>query len=267
MIENWLGSQEAKSNTRWEEIIKDNYSDQYETWTNAEKYFHVAETQYNYLEAARLIDWNKFVQKDSTVVDLGCGTGWLAAYLSGLKIFKSIYCIDKSEYLVRNMVPKIISLYNGDPEIIHSIIGNFYPLMFEDDSIDNIAISSSIHHVDNFPFLIKEISRVLKKNGKLFILNEQFPSSTFYLYQIIRFFISVLRKQLLRVYAPISPSLSYNFFLYDPLLGDKTYPLWFLKKCLESHGLIIELVMKTPFYPYKNNKNGIQLSHLVCKKV
>ena len=51
---------------------------------------------------------------------------------------------------------------------------------FEDDSVDELHARSLMEHVDDFPMLMREIMRVMKKGGKVHIFVPHFSNPFFY---------------------------------------------------------------------------------------
>ena len=129
-----------------------------------------------------------------------------------------------------------------------------------------VVASSSLHHAENLESVLKEIHRVLKKNGKLIILNETPYSNNHYLSLNIKQFMSIIRNLLIQNYRPISGSISSSGCLYDPYLGDKCYPLWYWKKAIENAKLKLTEVIKTPYLTNKKETKGIELTHFVSEK-
>ncbi|MBE7411796.1 MAG: hypothetical protein HS129_06995 [Leptospiraceae bacterium] len=67
----------------------------------------------NYLEAVKLIEWNKYLSPGSSVMDMGCGGGWLTAYLSKFEFVKTIYALDSSKQYLSGMMPQVVKLMEG----------------------------------------------------------------------------------------------------------------------------------------------------------
>lgn len=110
-----------------------------------------------------------------TILELGCGFGRGAQYLSAEKNISCnfFYATDISE----NMLRRLVSYRKEMPFFEEA---QFYPiclpvgeLPFEDDSIDLVFSDSVFMHVghEDFNILIAEARRVLKPNGKIFFQN------------------------------------------------------------------------------------------------
>ena len=163
------------------------------------------------------------------------------------------------------MMPEMIALMNGQIEKIIPIEGLFSPLLFEDCLLDIVVVSSSLHHAENLENLLKEIHRVLKQGGLLFILNETPYHNMKYMFSMVKAFISILGNTILHRYKPVSQNISASGFLYDPYLSDKAYPLWYWRDAVNSSGFSIIEFINTGLPTLKNNK-GISLVNFVCRK-
>lgn len=100
------------------------------------------------------------LQGDEVVLDIGGGTGRLADYLS--KECKIIYVLDESKGMLSNIKAN---------EKVLPIQGNALETGFDTDSIDVVIISDVLHHIKDQKDLIDEIFRILKRNGRLAILD------------------------------------------------------------------------------------------------
>lgn len=89
-----------------------------------------------------------------TLLDLGCGTGFVMRKAS--KYFKKIYGIDISQ----KMVNKIELLPN-----MKVFTGDIENLPFENESFDVVISVAVLHHISDHTSVIREVYRVLKKEG------------------------------------------------------------------------------------------------------
>jgi ubiquinone/menaquinone biosynthesis C-methylase UbiE len=228
-------------------------------------YKRIAE-QTNYLDAIKLVDWNKYLEKDATILDLGGGIGWLSAFLSRFENVSKIYLLDSSRHFLQNMVPSIVSIMSGKIDKIVTIEALFSPLFFEEKSLDMVVICSTLHHADNIASLLLEIKRVLKDDGVLLILNETPASYLSYAFSMVKQFLKIITNTLACRYKSVSPTISSSGFLYDPRLYDKSYPLWYWKKAIDSAGFSSVSVIDTGLATVKDDKNGVSLKHFICMK-
>lgn len=220
--------------------------------------------QCNYLDAIKLIDWKSYLGKTCSVLDLGCGGGWLTGYLSKLDSVTKIYALDSSKYFLLDMMPKIVALMKGRQEKVVPIEGLFTPLMFEDGALDVVVASSVLHHADSLESVLREIRRVLKSDGVLVILNETPASGIRHVLSLTKAFVKIFLNASLHRYQSVSASVSSCGYLYDPLLGDRDYPLWYWKEAIGRSGFAIAQTLDSGMSTLKAQK-GRSLVHFVCQ--
>ena len=90
----------------------------------------------NMVEAARAFDFAGLLPLGATVLDLGCGSGWLAAMLSAEPKVERVIAWDGSPHLLEHVLPEMVQLAGGDGERIEPVCGDFVPLILEDASVD-----------------------------------------------------------------------------------------------------------------------------------
>lgn len=100
------------------------------------------------------------LQGNEIILDIGGGTGRLAEHIS--KDCQKVYVLDES----KGMLSKV-----KENKKVQAILANALKTPFEDASVDVVILSDVFHHIKNQTKLIKEANRVLKKNGKLIILD------------------------------------------------------------------------------------------------
>lgn len=126
----------------------------------AEKYDEVSNIQFD--NGSILIE-KLGVKEGDNVLDIGCGTGRLAQYLS--KIVGSrgkVVGIDPLEQRI-NIARKKIKCENISFEI--GVSDDLR--LFEDSSFDHIVLNAVFHWVANKEATLTEISRVLKPGGRI----------------------------------------------------------------------------------------------------
>lgn len=128
-----------------------------------EKFYSKQTRDYEHLN--KIIDFLQ-VNPSDTIIDLGCGTGFLSFPLAKKYSNSKIIGLDiVNDTLKRN-------IENAKSEGINNIDflsydGEKFP--FEDNSVDVVITRYAIHHFPDINDKFKEINRVLKKGGKLFI--------------------------------------------------------------------------------------------------
>lgn len=100
------------------------------------------------------------LSKDDVVLDIGGGTGKLAECIS--KSCKLVYVLDES----KGMLSRVKTNEN-----IIAVLKNAMNTDFENSSIDAVVISDVLHHIKDQKRLIEEIYRILKKDGRLVIMD------------------------------------------------------------------------------------------------
>jgi SAM-dependent methyltransferase len=264
MNRNWIHQQTERNISQFDKAMETSNPDAKAYLCDAKEYLSRISEQCNYLDAAKLINWESCLRKGCAVLDLGCGGGWLAGYLSRLEEVRTVYALDSSKYFVLDMLPQIVRLMGGRQEKIVPIEGLFTPLMFDDGALDLVVASSVLHHADSLEPVLKELKRVLKSDGLLVILNETPSSGMQHVLSLGKAFIKIFLNAAFYRYKPISPSISSSGYLYDPMLGDRDYPLWYWKEAIHRSGFAIVESMDTGLSTVKNVK-GRSLVHFVCR--
>lgn len=103
----------------------------------------------------------------SSFLDLGCGTGWAVRHVAALLKGRGRFVgIDIS----KGMIEKAKSDSVGIPDV-EFYEANADKLPFENDAFDNVICTNSFHHYIQPLEVLKEIRRVLKTKGKIYILD------------------------------------------------------------------------------------------------
>lgn len=120
----------------------------------------------NEFKVTRVFTWkwtDNFIdrlEKDSKLLDIGCGTGRNTNYTN-----VNITGIDISEEQIKQCNSKSNNKSNNN-----YIIADMCELPFQDNSFDNIISIASFHHLSNEKRrkqALSEMYRVLKKNGRV----------------------------------------------------------------------------------------------------
>jgi ubiquinone/menaquinone biosynthesis C-methylase UbiE len=104
------------------------------------------------------------IGRDMTVADIGAGTGYLAFSLS--RLCKRVVAIDASAAMLLEAAKKAKEREIGNIEFIQ---GNVYNLPVDSDSVDMFFSNMMLHHIEYPDRAIKEMCRILKKAGKLYL--------------------------------------------------------------------------------------------------
>jgi ubiquinone/menaquinone biosynthesis C-methylase UbiE len=106
------------------------------------------------------------IKPNFTVADLGCGSGYFTVPLAAKA--KKVYGIDVQKEMIDFLREKIRKLKIKNVELLLSK-PNEIPL--EDENVDVLLSVNTLHEFDNRKRMIEEIKRVVKKGGKLLIVD------------------------------------------------------------------------------------------------
>jgi ubiquinone/menaquinone biosynthesis C-methylase UbiE/uncharacterized protein YbaR (Trm112 family) len=108
--------------------------------------------------------WN--IKPGMKVLELGAGFCWASREFA--KRGCDVVAVDITDYL------KVADLYLKNGLYFERFYADMDKLPFEKDSFDLIFAAATIHHSSDLDKTFKELNRVLKKNGKIILLNECF---------------------------------------------------------------------------------------------
>lgn len=123
---------------------------------------------YNYFRymQKRLVSKAGLNENDS-FLDLGCGTGWAVRYAQHLLNGKGMFTgIDISAGMIRKANESSVGLQN-----IRFIKASVDEIPLGSASMDKIICSNSFHHYPEPLKALSEVFRLLKPNGKMFLLD------------------------------------------------------------------------------------------------
>ena len=117
------------------------------------------------------------INKDDTILDIGCGGGKTVNTLAKTATEGRIYGIDYSEVSVA-VASKINKKFieAGWVEILH---GSVESLPFPDDFFDLVAVVEAYYFFPDLINNLKEIRRVLKPGGSVVLINEAYRHEKF----------------------------------------------------------------------------------------
>ncbi len=266
MDKTWIYEQTELNVLQWDYSIETQHPEAKSWIRNPDDYYVRLCQECNYLDAVKKIDWRKYLTSNCQILDMGCGGGWLTGFLATFEDVRLIYAIDSSKRFLTELFPQVVAKMGANPKKIVTIQGLFTPLLFQDASMDMVVASSALHHAESLEAVLKEARRVLKKDGVLIILNET-PRSWFrYMLSVSLAWAKIVKKLIARDYVAISPAVSASGYLYDPYLGDKSYPLWYWLEAISHSGLIAIEIIDTGLPTVKGSK-GAALTHIICRAV
>lgn len=108
------------------------------------------------------------LQASNSILDVGCGTGEAARYLTNHSFQGRLVGVDPSPEMIRLAQAKMKEVKN-----VEFLQAEAESLPFENDSFDVVVSTFSMHHWWNPPAAIREIRRVLKPGGKFVLVDLQ----------------------------------------------------------------------------------------------
>lgn len=110
---------------------------------------------------------------EGKVLDLACGPGFLTKELSARSSKFDIFCLDSSKHAISLAKKNCEGIKN-----VHFFVGRVEKLPYENEAFDLIICKDSFHHFKSAKRALKEILRVLKNEGVLYIqdLRRDLPS-------------------------------------------------------------------------------------------
>jgi ubiquinone/menaquinone biosynthesis C-methylase UbiE len=101
------------------------------------------------------------------LLDLGCGTGWAVRYAASLTNgHGKFYGIDISSKMIKKAEASSTNYRN-----VHFRRANAEELPFENGIFDRIICSNAFHHYSDPDKVVREACRVLKPQGRIYILD------------------------------------------------------------------------------------------------
>ena len=107
------------------------------------------------------------IKSPTNFLDLGCGTGWAVCYVAKITNGRGNFVgIDIS----KGMIEQSKSNANGLPNVyFYEASSDSLPL--ESNYFDTIICTNSFHHYSKPEEALSEVNRVLKPNGRIYILD------------------------------------------------------------------------------------------------
>lgn len=264
---NWISQQAEKQAEGWATALRTYYPEYARSWSEPEEHVWWLHNDWNLLDAVKHLDWHQLLEgRELKVLDLGCGTGWLSAFLSNFEQIAEIDALDSDRNNLEHMLPEVMRLMGGNMRKVRPILGMFSPLPVGDACYDVIVASSSVHHAQNLLELLRELQRVLKPGGLLVILNETPYSREGWIELVQQHLNSIIQNIEKGKFQEYEPSISASGVLYDPYLGDTSFNMDYIHFCITNAQFTYSPVV-TPFHTRKNGKGdqAHRLTHFVCR--
>jgi len=197
-----VGSIKIIKNTSQKELKK---LEGYSLWNNIniekKKFWFIKKSDQelkNGLEQKGLIEEFNFAikffsKKEIIVADLAAGTGWVSALLSKIKNVRQIYCLEMSNHRL-TLFPKTFKALKGNFKKTKLYLGSFYKTGFKNSFFDIIFLSQAFHHAHRPIDLLNECNRILKIEGKIIMIGEDYIN---YFRVIKRFFSKIIHENVM----------------------------------------------------------------------
>ncbi len=104
------------------------------------------------------------IEPHFSVLDIGCGTGQTASYLTK-KFGCSVTAIDINSMMVEKAKKRFVN----EGLNIKTVLGDVQKMKFADETFD-FVLSESVISFTNIPETLKELVRVLKREGSMIII-------------------------------------------------------------------------------------------------
>lgn len=100
-----------------------------------------------------------------TVLEMGCGAGVLSCNISKLPNVNKVIALDYSRVAVEELLPIVIEKFGANKNKITCVHGSFNAMELDDNSVDFIVSTGTLHHAEDLAKTAKECFRVLKPGG------------------------------------------------------------------------------------------------------
>jgi SAM-dependent methyltransferase len=211
-------------------------------WLDAEEIWSHMSQNTNQTRATMQIDWGALCPPDAAVLDLGCGSGWLTAMITRRPEVARVIAWDFSPRLLGDVLPRMISLLNGDPTKVEPVCGEFTPLLLDDATVDLVVMGSAFHHCAEPEALLDELRRVLKPAGTVLLLNETPWRELGVLWFDLRMAVAHLALLLMGRGPRCAGQLADDHVVYDPVLGDRAYTMRNWRALMRRTGWQLEVI-------------------------
>lgn len=225
-------------------------------WSEPDAVWEHIRNNTNLVRAFERLEWPAICPVGSTVLDLGCGSGWLSALLSQEPNVKRIIAWDSSPHLLSDVLPRVFELIGGDAGKLTTVCGNFVPLLLDDHSIDVVVMSSAFHHAPDPRRLLEELRRALAPQGTIALLNETPWHPLAMLGFATRMYAAAVADLLGRDVRRAG-HIGAEHALYDDALGDRAYTARVWRRMTSRAGFSVEIVdTGMPSYPPSTRPRG-----------
>jgi len=165
---------------------------------------------------------------EGTVVDIGCGPGYLVAVIAKSLPHLHIIGVDIAEEMLQVATNNLSSL--GFKERVMFRQGDVKKMPFEDNAVDFVVSTFSLHHWPDPSRALQEIHRVLKPEGQFLIFDLRRDERHFF-YWLLRFATKFIVPAPLRsINEPFGSALSsYTPVESEAFLSKSSFQQWRIK--------------------------------------
>jgi len=100
------------------------------------------------------------------ILEVGAGSGWACGY------FSKLGCYAIANDICFDNLTDAIHFVEMTDSYFERVVGDAEDLPFEDELFDVVFACATLHHSSNPTSLVRELKRVLRKGGVIFIINE-----------------------------------------------------------------------------------------------
>jgi len=125
----------------------------------------------DYSSACALIDEYLSLDRHETIIDVGGGTGLIAKELRKMTSDSDIIVIDLSRSMLQKVHDSTLSVIQSDATLV--------PL--KDETCTLAILINTMHHIPEKKqqLALREVFRILKKQGRIFIIEIWYPNAFF----------------------------------------------------------------------------------------
>ena len=149
-----------------------------EQFSKDEKYNDFEKWQKIYSDGRNCIP--KFLNKKfhfkGKILEIGAGSGWLTSYISRFNDIEKVYALDYSFVTLSENFPRVGKWMDANRNKIIRVLGDFHSLPFEDNSLDFVLCDAALHHSNHPDIILREVKRILKKEGIFLASSEPIAS-------------------------------------------------------------------------------------------
>ncbi|MEV6686381.1 class I SAM-dependent methyltransferase [Streptomyces sp. NPDC051130] len=120
-----------------------------------------------------IVPWIRDAARPGLIIDLGTGTGRVAAQIQGPS--RQVIAVDRSKHMLAAAQRRL------DPSCSVVLRADARDLPLHDASVDTVICSGVLHHIPSWPDVVREMGRILKPQGVLIVRepNADYPAGLF----------------------------------------------------------------------------------------